>query len=173
MGGMVVLSSRWSSQVILAAATATLVLTGTPGVAAAEGPGYGGKADKLILKREQAAPGKPKDPNGEVAVFGVGFRGGSKVTLRVGSGGDSDAVTDEVGTLHVLVTAQVVPGTTIIAVGQTPSGSAWTLVGSVPSDQTSKGPRDFTSWIIGGLGLLGLAGAFLPRLRRARQGSKR
>jgi hypothetical protein len=149
-----------------------VVLLATPGVAAAEGPGYGGKADKLILKREKQA-GKAKDTSGEVTAFGVGFRGGSKVALRVGSGADSDAIADELGTLRVPVTGAAVPGTTIIAVGQTPSGSAWTLVGSVPSEETSGGLRGFASWIIAGLGVLGLSGGFVPALRRRRQGSNR
>jgi hypothetical protein len=166
------MSSRRSLPGLLAAAV-TLVLLASPGVAAAEGPGYGGKADKLVLKRKDKQQGKGSDSAGELAVFGVGFRGGSKITLRIGSGEDKAAVADESGALRVLVNGSAHAGTTIVAVGQTPSGSAWTLVGSVPSEEAASGPQDFTSWIIAGLGALALAGGFAARLRRLLQGSKR
>ncbi len=145
----------------------------TPGVAAAEGPGYGGKADRLILKKKAKDPAKPKESGAELAVFGVGFRAGSQVTLRVGSGADATVHADETGALRVQLNGQTPAGTTIVATGQTPSGSAWTLLGSVPADEPSGGRRDFTSWIVAALGVLALAGGFVPRLRRARQGSKR
>ena len=165
-------SSRWSFPALLAI-LAALVLVLTPGIAAAEGPGYGGKADKLTLKRQDRQQGKTKDRPTELTVFGAGFRGGSKVELRIGSGAEEEAVADETGALRVSLSRDAPVGTTIVAVGQTPSGSAWTLLGSVPAEEASTGTPNLTSWIIAALGVLGLAGGLAPRLRRARQGSKR
>lgn len=100
-----------------------------PAHAAAEGPGYGGKADKLDVSWSQnsevvtaAGPDKPGapvpdsldgpaavDPNmlstgspgPELTVFGVGFRGNSDVNLRVGGGKEFEVRVDSAGTLQI------------------------------------------------------------------------
>lgn len=123
-----------TSPVLRAAAAvvagAALVMSAGPVLAAEpEGPGYGGKADKLdvawseetevVTASAAEKPGAPVpqsidgpaavDPTllsagmtgPQLTVFGVGFRGKSDVNLRVGGGQPLDVRVDDSGTLQI------------------------------------------------------------------------
>lgn len=124
-----------TSSVLRAAVAAMIGLaiatSAAPAIAAgsSEGPGYGGKADKLDVAWSQDSqvvtasaadkPGAPvpqsldgaagMDPTllsagaagPQLTVFGVGFRGKSDVNLRVGAGRPLDVRVDDVGTLQI------------------------------------------------------------------------
>lgn len=108
-----------------------MATSAVPAIAAesSEGPGYGGKADKLDVAWSQDSqvvtasasdkPGAPvpqsldgdagMDPTllsagpagPQLTVFGVGFRGKSDVNLRVGGGRPLDVRVDDAGTLQI------------------------------------------------------------------------
>jgi hypothetical protein len=141
----------------------------TASAAWAEGPGYGGGADRLTV-RWQAENVK----NSKVLVlYGVGFRSGSGVTVRVGSGADQTVLADDSGVLRVplateTVSARLSPGTSVFAAGETPAGTRWTLVGNIPPASSGRGPGDYVPWLLGGLAVVALGGGLLrPRRRRA------
>nr|BFE73318.1 hypothetical protein GCM10020092_066190 [Actinoplanes digitatis] len=141
----------------LLAAAALGAFTG-PGAALADGPGYGGTADALTVQwRPHAAAGDG------LAVYALGFKGGSPVNLRVGAAAERTVVADAAGALRVLVvsaaatpapaptpdttvlpvtdgsTDRLSSGTSVLAVGTTPAGAMRTLVGSVPPEQARPG----------------------------------
>jgi hypothetical protein len=164
--------------VALAAAVLVATLL-TPGVAAAEGPGYGGGADRLTVKWPDARSGRAPAGRVSVAVYGVGFRGGSQVSVRVGSGADRLVSADAAGSLSILVApanagaAGLSSGTTVVALGRSPAGTPLRLVGFVPPEHAGHGSADLAAWTVAGLAALGLGGGVLRRTRRAGQGSKR
>ena len=181
-----------TSPVLRAAAGMVLglvLVTAVPVAAAgaAEGPGYGGKADKLDVSWSQetevvtaaAADGAPvpqsldiaggPDPTllsagpagPQLSVFGVGFRGKSDVNLRVGSGRPLDVRVDDAGTLEIEVprsdSAEAQPGTSVLAQGRGPSGATRTLVGAVPPLPSGTSPAQFVPWLAA-IGLVVMAG---------------
>jgi hypothetical protein len=126
-----------------------MVLAGvllTPAVE--EGPGYGGTAESVTVQWQDDA-----GQNDGLAVYAVGFRGGSPVDLRIGSAADRTVYADDAGALRILVVgaadaagAKATSGMTVVpvdaahfatgmsvqAVGQDPAGGIRTLVGAVP-----------------------------------------
>ncbi|GAA3338445.1 hypothetical protein GCM10020358_18530 [Amorphoplanes nipponensis] len=145
---------------------ATLGALGAEGAALADGPGYGGTADALTVQWQP-----PEDTRSEgLAVYAVGFRGGSTVSLRVGSA-DTRAVTaDPSGAVRVLVVdrnavapapagadtvllpiehvagGQFAAGMTVSAVGETPAGVIRNLVGAIPPPEAGPGVQDVLRW---------------------------
>ncbi|WP_199512051.1 hypothetical protein [Nucisporomicrobium flavum] len=171
-----------SGPLLLAAALLGAVVS--PGVALADGPGYGGTADALTVQWKQPA-GADTDGDG-LAVYAVGFRGGSPVNLRVGAAAERSVIADASGALRVLVVAGATPapaptvdttvlpvgagsaarlstGTSVLAVGKTPTGALRTLVGSVPPPTTGRGVQDLAPWAGA---VAALAGAVLWLRRR-------
>lgn len=149
-----------------------------PAPARADGPGYGGDADSLTV-RWQPASGAAGEG---LAVYAVGFRGGSAVKLRVGAAGEQAVKADPSGALRILVVkaagitarASELPvleaaagrlsaGTSVLAVGETPAGDRRTLVGAVPPPAAGAGPADVVPWA-GSLAVVG--GAVLWFRRR-------
>ncbi|WP_158647409.1 hypothetical protein [Actinoplanes sp. ATCC 53533] len=97
MGG---LRSGRSAPLLLTAAV--LAAVGYPGAALADGPGYGGTADTLTVQWQQ-----PEGASAEgLAVYALGFRGGSPVSLRVGSAPTTTVNADLSGAVRVLVVGQ-------------------------------------------------------------------
>ncbi|RZU54374.1 hypothetical protein EV385_6325 [Krasilnikovia cinnamomea] len=91
---------RRSGPLLMAAGTLAAVLT--PGVALADGPGYGGTADALTVQWE----GRGNNNAGRaVAIYAVGFRGGSSVAVRVGSAPERKVTADAFGGLRVVLVA--------------------------------------------------------------------
>ncbi|GAA2574336.1 hypothetical protein GCM10010435_57180 [Winogradskya consettensis] len=152
---------RRSGQLLLAAATLGTVLA--PGAALADGPGYGGTADALTVQWQAES-----NTNNGLAVYAVGFRGGSTIQLRVGSSDDRMIAADQSGALRVLVLGTTAPtpaasadttdttvlkvdetstgrlsaGTSVLAIGETPAGDVRRLVGSVPPPAAGRGIQD-------------------------------
>ncbi|MET8149510.1 hypothetical protein ACIBSW_38460 [Actinoplanes sp. NPDC049668] len=163
----------------LLAAAALGAFTG-PGAALADGPGYGGTADALTVQwRPRAADGDG------LAVYALGFKGGSPVNLRVGAAAERTVVADAAGALRVLVVSAAAPapaptpdttvlpvtdgstgklssGTSVLAMGTTPTGMKRTLVGSVPPEQAGRGIQDLAWWAAAAAAL----GAVAFRYRR-------
>ncbi|GAB1691886.1 hypothetical protein [Krasilnikovia sp. M28-CT-15] len=100
---------RRSAPLLMAAGTLAAVLT--PGVALADGPGYGGTADALTV---QWQGGKNSNHGQAVAVYAVGFRGGSTVAVRVGATPERKVTADAYGGLRVV----------LVAAGVNPPGKA-------------------------------------------------
>lgn len=119
-----------------------------------EGPGYGGNADELTVTwletPDVQAAGEGLGISGgglELAVFGLGFRGKSEVSVSVGESTTLDTRVDQTGTLDATVPAQQVsdkaaPGTSVIVIGRAPSGAVRTLVGAVPPLPSGTSPAD-------------------------------
>lgn len=144
----------------LVAALVLMLTLGMPAIAHAEqGPGYGGDADSLDVtwkepKDKAMAAGPPPVPSGEsgsadlpdpermamsaesasLRVDGVGFRGKSEVVIQFGSEDPIAVRADQTGTVvaDFPATDAAAPGTTVVAIGRSPSGATRTLVGSVP-----------------------------------------
>ncbi|GAB1640533.1 hypothetical protein [Krasilnikovia sp. MM14-A1259] len=181
---MIVTRLRRSAPLLLAAGTLAAVLS--PGVALADGPGYGGTADALTVQwhGKRSADG--------VAVYAVGFRAGSTVDLRVGSAPNRKVAADAFGGLRVLMVAAgavtsekpptgtaVVPveaaatggrlssGTVVQAIGQSPAGSVRTLVGAVPPPDAGGGVSAVMPWTGAAAVLVGI-GVLMRRLRPSR-----
>ena len=171
---MIVNRTRRSGPLLLAAAL--LGAVGSPGAALADGPGYGGTADALTVQWQSPADAG-KDG---LAVYAVGFRSGSAVNLRVGATAEQAVTADVAGALRVLVVGGVTPvpaptadttvlpvgastagglstGTSVLAVGETPTGALRTLVGSVPPPAAGWGVRDLAPWAAAAAALAGAA----------------
>ncbi len=151
--------SRLRRSGALALAAATLGAVVAPGVAVADGPGYGGTADALTVQWQ---------PEDGLGVYAVGFRGGSTVQLQVGSLDDRTVTADVAGALRVLVVegtsavreaadttvlrvtgaGSTGTGTSILVTGETPAGSVRKLVGSVPPAETGTGFSDLVPWAV-------------------------
>lgn len=107
-----------------------------------------------VLVLADSAPGPDSVASSSdltLTVGGVGFRGLSAVQVRVGSSTPLTARADETGTLRVLVPVQsdteVRAGMSVVALGNGPSGTAMTLVGSIPPRPLGTGPVDLVPWI--------------------------
>lgn len=137
-----------------------------------EGPGYGGGADRLDVKWKDAVDQKKdKVKKNSVAINGVGFRAGSKVVLRVGSGEEISAICDPFGALKFDVPGQelkLTSGTSVLVSGSTPSGTQLTLVGAIPPEPAGSGAQDLVPWVVAGGALLAVSGGFVGRRRRVR-----
>jgi hypothetical protein len=175
---------------------AALVMAGSAtmaGVAGAadEGPGYGGRTDRLSVTwssgtapalaaagtavsasggmSASAAGGTAASSTGELVVRGSGFRGGSPVSVQFGSDAVRRAGADQTGTLLTGMrptTGATSSGTTVLAQGQDPSGGSLTLVGAVPPRPAGWSPAGAASWV-SAVVLLGLGGSSLAgRLTR-------
>ena len=210
--------TRRAAMIAIPIASLVLVLAILPN-ASAEGPGYGGTADKLSVSwTTTASPGtavpppaparEPKgssdvpEPNGSgpgsaaifhgsrgssvrvvarassmpaagvtasglsLSVGGVGFRGLSAVRVRVGTGAAYTGRADATGTLQVLVPVasdtEVRAGMSVVALGNAPSGTSMTLVGSIPPRPLGKGPVDVVPWFVAAI-LLATAASWLLR----------
>lgn len=160
-----------AAHVLAGAALAGAVLGAVlaPGVALADGPGYGGTADALTVQW-QAENDSP-----ELAVYAVGFKGGSPVRLRVGSGAEEAIAADTAGALRMMVAqagaaGRFTPGTSVVAVGKTPAGAVRTLVGSVPPPAAGTGLSDVAPWAVA-VTLAGAAAA--ATITRSRPGKHR
>jgi LPXTG-motif cell wall-anchored protein len=136
-----------------------------------EGPGYGGGADRLDVKWKDKVDEKDKVKKTAVAINGVGFRAGSKVLLRVGSGAEISALVDAAGALTFDVPGQelaLASGTSVLVQGSTPAGTQLTLVGAIPPEPTGSGAQDVVPWVVAGGALLAVSGGFIGRRRRMR-----
>jgi hypothetical protein len=184
---------RHGSRRIAAVLGVALVTAGAVGLLApaakADGPGYGGGADKLAVAWTDQPPttaaGLPVTGGGTgralsgagsslpdavatddigLAVTGVGFRGLSSVDVRVGAGDPFSVRVDDTGTLRIQAPASssdsVSSGTSVVAVGRAPSGTTKTLVGSVPPRPNGTGPVDLVPWVALVLGL-GFVGTWI------------
>ena len=157
---------------VLAAAGAALLLPLAQ--AHADGPGYGGSADKLSVKWSTAGavsassatftpPGAPT-----LVISGLGFRSGSPVVVQVGDHGSASSRSDQVGELRIAVDASTendAPGTSVLATGRAPSGTTRVLVGAIPPRPGGVGPMDVVPWLVGG-GLLAWGATTMLRRRR-------
>lgn len=167
-------------------AVATVVLgTGlVPLPASADGPGYGGNADALTVIWEINAQRRG------LAVYAVGFRGGSSVRVQIGSDAERTVVADPYGAVDLLFIAKlastskvkstwklasaVTPladgaselsaatGASVLVSGHTPAGELRTLVGAVPPEMTDRGATELVPWVAALAGSL-LAGLWLRR----------
>jgi hypothetical protein len=176
-----VISPRYRRSGRLLLASAALGATLAPGAALADGPGYGGTADALTVQWDAES-----GTTDGLAIYAVGFRGGSPVQLRVGAGEDRSIAADQSGALRVLVLNATAPtpatenettvlrvgrsgtdglsaGTSVLALGQTPSGDVRRLVGSAPPTEAGHGVQDLAPWAIA---VAALAGAVLWLRRR-------
>jgi hypothetical protein len=172
---------RRSAPLLLTAAVLGAVVS--EGAALADGPGYGGTADALTVQWQL-----PADAGTEgLAVYAVGFRGGSIVRLRVGSADTEAVTTDPSGAVRVLIVdesavgsapatadATVLPvadvsvgrfsaGMTVSAVGETPAGVIRNLVGAIPPPEAGPGAQDVLPWGVAVALLAGAAGWVLRR----------
>ena len=145
----------------MAAIAGVSVIVAPPGVAVAEGPGYGGTADQLSVRWSTT-----QAVGAALTVSGVGFRAGSSVALRVGDTVEELVIADATGAVTAGTAVTEAVGSSIIAVGQTPSGSTLTLVGFVPSPATGDGTRSLSTWVLPALGIVAIAGVLLGRSRR-------
>jgi hypothetical protein len=144
----------------LLAVVAALAVLLSPGTAAAEGPGYGGGADELKVKWN-------KGKNRTIVIHGVGFGAGSVILVRLGSGDERSVVADPNGVLRLVVDAAVfASGVSILAAGRSPSGTALTLVGSVPREPDEGGLTDVLEWLVVGVAALAGVGGVAGRRRR-------
>ncbi|GGQ73776.1 hypothetical protein [Couchioplanes azureus] len=180
--------SRSSGPLLLASAMLGAVLA--PGAALADGPGYGGTADALTVQWQTPSSATADG----LAVYAVGFKGGSPVNLRVGADPERSVIADASGALRVLVLSAAVtpapastpdttvlpasagtagrlsPGTSVLAVGETPAGVLRTLVGSVPPPEAGRGMQDLAPWA-GAAALAGAAVVWTRRRGAARAGA--
>lgn len=156
-----------------------LALIASPSVA--DGPGYGGTADRLTVTWTEdrvtaAGAGGAATRGGPVLrVTGLGFRGGSSVAVQVGDQGTSYTRVDQVGELRVWVRTgpeASVPGTSVLAVGRASSGTTRTLIGSVPPPPQGTSPTSRVLAVaVAGCVLAGVARALRAvRSRRVRSG---
>ena len=183
--------------------TVPLVAVGAAFAAAslahAEGPGYGGSADRLSVTWGPASTAPTAPLPGSAAttqtttgggrgtsvvmpasdlsspglqVTGVGFRGLSSVSVRIGDAATFSARADDTGTLAVSIVPASADatsvGTSVVAIGRAPSGTSKTLIGSVPPQPTSSGPIDAVPWITVVV-LVGLTGSSVARRLRDTQ----
>jgi hypothetical protein len=163
-----------------AAILGALLAVGLPGTPAraAEGPGYGGTADSLTVQWRTSGRAR------SLAVYAVGFRGGSPVLLRVGAAAERTVRADPTGAVRVLVVGAGGPpvappvgmvlmsldqaatglsaGVSVQALGQTRGLSTRSLVGAVPPRPTGHGPQDLVPWLAAG-GVLAFAVGVLRR----------
>lgn len=155
-----------------------------PAVAQADGPGYGGSADRLSVSWAAGSGGSAALPGGGggsgadlLVVTGLGFRGLSAVSLQVGNRGAAVHRSSDVGSVRIEVPSSEVPtapGTSVIAIGRAPSGTTRTLVGAVPPRSHGPSPTDVVVVLGGALGLtmvVARQGGRVVRRRRAQAGS--
>ena len=160
----------------LIAALVIVLTLGAPAIAHADsGPGYGGDADSLDVswkepKNKAMAAGPPPVPSGEsnadnlpdpervalsadstsLRVDGIGFRGMSEVVIQFGSEDPVAVRADQTGTVvaDFPATDAAAPGTTVVAIGRSPSGATRTLVGSVPPLPHGVNLMGLVPWLI-------------------------
>jgi hypothetical protein len=170
-------ATRRAYPALAAALGAALLVPLAP--AYADGPGYGGSADKLSVKWSTAgavsASGTTFTPPGTptLVVTGLGFRSRSPVVVQVGDQGSTSSRSDEVGELRIAVDADAgvdEPGTSVLATGRAPSGTTRVLVGAIPPRPGGVGPMDVVPWLVGGALALWAALSVLGRRRRAASG---
>jgi MYXO-CTERM domain-containing protein len=173
IGDVMLSRLRRSGRLLLAGAV--LAAVAAPAPARADGPGYGGTADALTVQWE--------DQSAALAVYAVGFRGGSTVHLRVGASPERAVTADPSGALRLVVgavagasadmtvlpmpdatTGRLSPGTSVLVAGQTPTGALRTLVGAVPPPAASTGPADMVPWAAA-VAMLGGSAMWLRRRR--------
>jgi hypothetical protein len=101
-------------------------------------------------------------PSGlDLVVRGLGFRGKSKIEVRIGS--DQPVVTraDSAGALAVALDPNALsgakPGVSVMAVGRNQSGTEVTLFGSIPPVADGSGPMTLVPWAVGSIAIAGLA----------------
>ena len=182
----------------LIAALVIVLTLGAPAIAHADqGPGYGGDADSLDVswketKDKAMAAGPPPVPSGEsgssdlpdpermamspdsssLRVDGIGFRGMSEVVIQFGSEDPVAVRADQTGTVvaDFPATDAAAPGTTVVAIGRSPSGATRTLVGSVPPLPHGVNLMGLVPWLIAApVALIALAALARRRPQRAAQ----
>ena len=101
-------------------------------------------------------------PDGlDLVVRGLGFRGKSKIQVRIGS--DQPVVTraDTAGALAVALDPTQLsgakPGVSVMAVGRNQSGTEVTLFGSIPPLANGSGPMTLVPWAVASIAVAGLA----------------
>ena len=101
-------------------------------------------------------------PDGmDLVVRGLGFRGKSKIQVRIGS--DQPVVTraDSAGALAVALDPDQLtgakPGVSVMAVGRNQSGTEVTLFGSIPPVANGSGPMTLVPWAVASIAIAGLA----------------
>jgi hypothetical protein len=168
---------RWERALPACLLLALAVSAAPAGTAAADGPGYSGRADRLsVAWARTTVHALGPDGTGQVAgllVQGTGFAAGTPVTVRVGAGRDVGATADPVGTLAVTVPSAVAgqvaaPGTSVAARGRSPGGSDLVLVGSVPPRPSGSRLLRTLPWLLGGLLLAAGPGRRIRLARRRR-----
>ena len=99
--------------------------------------------------------------NLDLVVRGLGFRGKSKVQVRIGSDQPVEARADTAGALAVALASTELsgakPGVSVMAVGRNQSGTQVTLFGSIPPVASGSGPMTLVPWAVGSIALAGLA----------------
>jgi len=142
------------------AATSTTPPPATPGDVAVPA-GSGGRGTGVVVPKAAATV-----QGSGLHVGGVGFRGLSTVTVRVGSQPVFLARVDATGTLSVSAPPSaadaISAGTSVVALGRSPSGTSKTLVGSVPPRPNGTGPVDLVPWVALAV-LVALVGRWLVR----------
>jgi len=97
----------------------------------------------------------------DLVVRGLGFRGKSKVEVRIGSDQPVQARADTAGALAVAIGADELsgakPGVSVMAVGRNQSGTQVTLFGSIPPVANGSGPMTLVPWAVGSIAIAGLA----------------
>jgi hypothetical protein len=131
-----------------------------PAPAGADGPGYGGNADALTVLWQNDAQQRG------LAVYAVGFRGGSPVQVRVGSEQERTVTADPAGAVDLVLASAVTStsttvaatGASVLVVGHTPAGEMRTLIGAVPPQVSGTGAAEIVPWlaVMGGSLLAGL-----------------
>ena len=133
----------------------------------AEGAGYGGNADKLTVQWQSQS----------LDIFGVGFRAGSTVSVRVGSAAERVVTAEPDGSLRLGLTTleqqaadHRSAGTSALALGTSPAGTVVTLVGAIPPAAEGRGAQDLTFWALAGAAAVAMGTAGLRRFKRAPRG---
>jgi hypothetical protein len=83
-------------------------------------------------------------------IDGIGFRGLSEVVIQFGSEDPVAVRADQTGTIEATfpATEASAPGTTVVAIGRSPSGATRTLVGSVPPLPHGTNLMGMVVWVV-------------------------
>lgn len=165
--GRCVTGARNASRLRKAGVLLAAVLAGAgvaPVPAGADGPGYGGNADALTVLWQADAQQRG------LAVYAVGFRGGSPVQIRVGAEQERTVTADAAGAVDLLLASAVTStsaivaatGASVLVTGHTPAGELRTLIGAVPPQVSATGAAEIIPWLAALAGSL-VAGLMLRR----------
>ena len=137
--------------------------------AAGESFGGGGKGIGAAFVLPPLADPQLQPDALSLMVRGLGFRGKSKIEVRIGSDQPVLARADSAGALAVALDpgklGRAQPGVSVMAVGRNQSGTEVTLFGSIPPVADGSGPMSLVPWAVAFITLIGLA--FWIRRRHA------